>query len=482
MGVTFCLLFGWWFLSGIGMLYWDYPEVDSASRLQRSPVLDPSRIQLTAAEAFARLPLTDTPERVRLNTFNRRPVYRFSAHGVEWLVYADTGERPLLSSPEMSLITASAWTGQPQTAATLEINTEEDQWTVPETFRRLRPLWKYSWPNGEQVYVSPINGEVVQYTTRASRLGAYLGPIPHWLYFTPLRKHSQLWSGIVIWLSGLATIAALLGLLAGTLLVSPSKRYRHQGMPSSIPYAGQKRWHMTLGLFFGVMTCTWCFSGMLSMDPFSIETGDSGAAEFEGALRGQNLQLNKFSVKPPQLVLAQIAPELQVRELEFTNFAGEATYLATDGKQNSRIIPVSGAALRMFDTGRLMQEMRTAALPAGVADLRLITQYDAYYLDRQRQKPLPVILAQLNDPGNTRYYVDPRTASVVSAYNSRSWVDRWLYHALHSFDLPWLYNYRPAWDGVMLTLLAGGTALSFTSIVLGYRSMRRKPGKRTISP
>ena len=27
MGVAFCLLFMWWFISGIFMMYWSYPEV-----------------------------------------------------------------------------------------------------------------------------------------------------------------------------------------------------------------------------------------------------------------------------------------------------------------------------------------------------------------------------------------------------------------------------------------------------------------------
>ena len=478
MGVTFCVLFAWWFLSGIGMLYWDYPEVDSSSRLKRSPMLDPSQVRLNAEEAFGVLKFDQTPDRARLNTFNGRPVYRFSVDGLEWLVYADTGERPELSSPELALQTASAWTGNSGAAATVEINTKEDQWTVPESFRRLRPMWKYSWPSGEQVYVSQVNGEVVQFTTRASRLGAYLGPIPHWLYFTPLRKHLALWRGIVIWSSGLATVAALFGLLAGTLMFSPSRRYRHRGVPSSVPFSGQKRLHMILGLFFGIVACTWSFSGMLSMDPFSIDTGERKAREFETALRGTQFELNAFARKHPRVALAQGAADLKVRELEFAMFAREAVYLATDGEENSRIIPVEGVPRQTFDMDELMREIRAVALPHVMADVRLISQYDAYYRDRNRAKPLPVILARLKDSDDTRYYVDPRTARVVGRYSSRAWVDRWLYHALHSVDFPWLH--RPAWDGVVWTLLLGGTYLSVTSLVLGYRLARRTLGKGSI--
>ena len=96
-----------------------------------------------------------------------------------------------------------------------------------------------------------------------------------------------------------------------------------------------------------------------------------------------------------------------------------------------------------------------------------------YYLDRRRVRPLPVILAQLNDTDRTRYYVDPRTARVVGSYSGKGWTTRWLYHGLPSLDFPWLYNHRPAWDVVVIALLVAGTALSATSIVLAWRLVRR---------
>ena len=37
--------------------------------------------------------------------------------------------------------------------------------------------------------MSLSNGKVFQSTTTASRIGAYLGPVTHWIYFTPIRKH-----------------------------------------------------------------------------------------------------------------------------------------------------------------------------------------------------------------------------------------------------------------------------------------------------
>ena len=116
----------------------------------------------------------------------------------------------------------------------------------------------------------------------------------------------------------------------------------------------------------------------------------------------------------------------------------------------------------------------------GLAEIRVLEQYDAYYLDRRRQRPLPVILARLNDGADTRYYINPKTGRVVGTYSSDGWMNRWLYHGLHSFDFPWLYNYRPLWDIVVITFMLGGTALCVTSLILAWRVLGRTLGRAAI--
>ena len=101
-------------------------------------------------------------------------------------------------------------------------------------------------------------------------------------------------------------------------------------------------------------------------------------------------------------------------------------------------------------------------------------EYDAYYLDRTGSRPLPVVYLRLNDPNQTRYYIDIKTAQVAGNYSSRNWVNRWLYHGLHSLDFPWLYKHRPLWDIVVIALMLGGTAVCVTSLVLTWRVLKRK--------
>jgi hypothetical protein len=178
-------------------------------------------------------------------------------------------------------------------------------------------------------------------------------------------------------------------------------------------------------------------------------------------------------MKPPREALAQLGPAFQVKELDLSSFASEPVYLATGARGEKRVIRMLGEPLESFNTGRILNVLNSVAR---VAEARLITQYDAYYLDRTGQRPLPVLFVKLNDEAGSQYYIDPKTAQVVGSYRSsaQSWVNRWLYHGLHSINFPWLYNYRPAWDIVVLTLMLGGTSLCVTSVIIGFQLVRRK--------
>jgi hypothetical protein len=472
MGVVLSALFFLWFASGVVMMYWDFPGVRAHDRLEHAPALEASRVRLTPALAFASLHAAQEPTQIRLNTFDGRPVYRFRVGRSERIVYADTGVEQARVDPAMAARIASAWTGQSEAAAALESIREVDQWTVEGMLRNLRPLWKYSWPNGEQVYVSGATGEVVQYTTARSRFWAYCGAIPHWLYFTPLRKHQPEWSRFVIWTSGAGTVAAILGIAIGLWMYSPSKRYRRNGAATSIPYRGPKRWHAILGLIFGLAAVTWALSGMLSMDPFPVRMSAVGrGADIGSVLRG-GVPLAAFQTKDPREALLQLA-DLKVKELELTAVGQEPVYLATIARGDTRIVPVHGEPSRGVGSGRVIALIQQSLDPASVAELRVLEEYDAYYLDRRRERPLPVVLLRLNDADRTRYYIDPDTARVVGSYNSRLWVNRWLYHGLHSLEFPWLYKHRPLWDIVVIGFMAGGTALCITSLILAWRVVMR---------
>jgi uncharacterized iron-regulated membrane protein len=505
LGVALAVLFVLWFVSGIVMMYWSFPAVEASDRLERLPVLDPDQLKVSAAAAAASTGRDLPAGQVRLTSFDGRPAWRLGGRGGWSMVFADDGTPADVVDDALIERAVSAWARRPVSEATRASVEEVDQWTVGSSLRNLRPLYKYSFPDGQQVYINGNTAEVVQYTTASSRFWAYLGAIPHWMYFTPLRKHQPQWFKFVVWTSLIGTVASLMGVVIGVWMLSPKKRYRHAGAPTSVPYKGWKRWHTLIGLVFGIVTATWAFSGLLSMGPFPImdrltdltvpapadltrsapqppgpaarEAGGRGGRSrgpnIAAALRGRGAgSLSDFEEKDPRTALASIR-DFGARELELTSFDGQPVYLAINGTGDTRIVPVRGPPRDSFTTDEVMRVVREAA-GKSLTDLRVMNSYDAYYLDRRRERPLPVVYAEMNDALRSRFYIDPKTARVVGTYNARNWVNRWLYNGLHSLNFPWLYNHRPLWDIVVITLMLGGTALCVTSLVLAWRVLARK--------
>jgi hypothetical protein len=447
-------------------------------------------------------------------------------------------------------------------------------------------MYKYSWPDGQQVYLNGITGEVVQYTTFGKRLAAHVSAIPHWLYYTPLRKYQAQWLAFMIWSSLIGTIGAVIGIIVATWMYSSRLKYRLDGKPTGIPYRGQKRWHWILGMIFGLATVTWTFSGLMSLGPFPLverltqtgprpgqrglqeqqdsqdqvapqssqsqqapaeargrqnggergETPIAGSSEGErrrgfgpggrgqgrrtddgsassgntrdrepsagnrgsggrtrivapgttpvtlnrgggprgiaAALRGR-VSMADFESMPPGKLLTKV-PNLDVKELEWTSFAGKPLFSANLGGGKSQLLSMEGEPINGFDRQEIFDIIGSAVPNPAAIETRVLDEYDLYYFDRTRQRPLPVILVLMNDAEKTRYYIDPKSARVVTTYSSRNWVNRWLYTGLHSLNFPFLYNHRPLWDIVVIAFMIGGTALCVTSLVLAWRVLARK--------
>lgn len=469
-----------WFASGIVMLYRGYPSVTQADRLQRAPALVPAQVRLSAEEAFTRHGRRP-PVHALLTTFDGRPIYV----GDDTLVYADDGTEQRTIEGAMVERAAVAWSGQPIDRATIETIHAVDQWTLSSGLRSLRPLFKYTWPDGQQVYVHGETAEVVQYTTIASRAWAYVGAIPHWLYVPALRTLDARWMSFMTWVALSGGVVAVAGVAIALYRLSPRRRYRRQGKPAVLPYRGWMRWHTVLGLVVGLTAVTWTFSGLLSLEVFDLdrrltalvvgaEVEDQVATDawrrMDALLLDRALPLAAYAQKPPAVALASLGA-FAPKELEYASLGGRPVYVATNGAGDTRVVPIDGEAFASLDARRLAQRLQTAA--GHLAQIDVIDTFDAYYRDRRGALPLPAIRVRLHDAVGSRYYISPRTATLVSSYSSREWVSRWLYHGLHSLDFPWLYARRPLWDVVVLTLLMGGAALCGTSLVLAWRVMGR---------
>lgn len=504
LGVPLCVLFVLWFASGIGMMYWGMPAVSTQDRLDRMPALDPAKIALSPEEAADRIGEKASPAQIRLTSFDSRPAYRLGGDGGR-IVFADTGEEPKLTDLALRERAVSSWVGQPVSAASVTSVTEIDQWMVGNRLRNLRPLWKYSWPDGQDVYIGE-SGEVLLHTTRLTRLQAYLSAVPHWLYFTPLRKHQPVWIRFATYSAMVGVGVSIAGMIVAVWMYAPvRKKYRHLKAPSAVPYKGTKRLHTIIGLVFGVATITWTFSGSLAFQPFpppegarpaqtqgqrgqnpgQQEQGGQGTGRQRGqgrqrggnsslasSLRGQ-VRMKDFAALGPREILSKF-PDLKIKELSYTSYNSQPLYSAALADGSSRLVSLDGKIVEGFDREEIIGIVKKNVPNPETLEIRTLEEYDSYYQDRNRRKALPVIMALTNDAEGTRYYIDPKTATVVGNYSNRNWVSRWLYHGLHSLNFPFLYNRRPLWDIIVITFMLGGTALSVTSLVLAWRVVGKK--------
>jgi hypothetical protein len=169
---------------------------------------------------------------VQLLTVMGRPAYRVGAA----TVFADTGEAMDGVNLAQSRTIASRFMNLPEDrfshVATL---TSVDQWTLGQS--RALPLHKFrvNDESATELYVQPRTGEVTTLTTRRTRALAWMGTIPHWLYFTALRENQPLWYRLVVWTSAAACVVAVLGLILG---VTQFRRTRPFQLAKAVPYAG----------------------------------------------------------------------------------------------------------------------------------------------------------------------------------------------------------------------------------------------------
>lgn len=479
LSIALCLLFVVWFVSGIAMIYaGGMPELTAGERLARMPAVDLAKVRVTVLEAASEVGLGPHVDRAVLTTIMDRPAYRFFGKGFA-TVFADSGELLGEISEPQSLTIARRFLNVPApTVRHVRVLETADQWTISQ--QRQAPLHRIAVDDaaGTELYVSEQLGEVVMQTTRRTRALAWVAAIPHWLYFAPLRMRSELWTRVIEWTSGLGIVAALLGLVLGII------QFR-------VKYAGWMRWHYLTGVVFGLFTLTWVFSGFLSVEPVGWFSGSDRAAGLREALSGGPLDLAAFGPVDPER-WARAMGGRQAKEIEFRRVQGKPYYfvrasdpaMARSARPAPLLVAADGLQPRRepFSVESLLGRLREGYSSASIEDAQVLADYDAYYYDRNRVGPLPVLRAKFADPERTWVYVAMTSGELVRRFSRRQRLERWLYHGFHSLDFPFLYYNRPLWDIAVILLCSGGAALSSIGVVIGFRRVRRDLGLKPSRP
>jgi hypothetical protein len=491
IGIPLSFMFVMWFVSGFFMIYTGgMPEVTPAMQVEGAAALNFAQIRLSPVDA-ANIAGYEPPT-ASLRTVLGRPVYVLGDPGYDdTFVFADDGELMQPLDQQQGAALASQFLAIPLEQFRFEQTLTEhtDQWTF--TVRDELPLHKFVVNDGRgtQVYVSASRAVVSAFTTTQSRTLAWLGTIPHWLYFEGLRDNQSLWTQLIVWSSALGCVAAILGLLLGFTQFRPVQPFE---LKRAIPYQGLMRWHYILGCVFGVITLTWMFSGLLSMEPWAW-TRAEGVRVSRSTLAASELKLQEF----PALATMdwQRFSRYPLKQIEFSRVLGKPYLVAAftptaaaagkrdrlhqpyniNGQLQARAIVVdaiSGEEQSGFAPAALTATLDSAITEASVTDYVVLDAYDDYYYSRDNQLPLPVLRVKFDDENASWLYVDPARGELLSVVHRWSRVERWLYSGLHSLDFAFWYHKRPLWDIGVLLLLSGGLATSVLGLYFGVRRLK----------
>jgi hypothetical protein len=466
LGVPLSLLFMLWFASGIAMIYArGMPRLTPELRLERLPPLALDRVRLTPAYATRQASggsgRRGGASRTTLVTVMDRPAYRIG----QTTIFADTGEQLRAVDRGNALAIASRFTNLPEDKLRyIDELTEPDQWTIAE--RRQMPLHKVVVGDAAhtELYISDRTGDVTVMTTRGSRALAWIAAIPHWLYFAPLRIQDRMWQQTVIGLSAIGSCFAVLGMVVGILQWKPARPH--------IPYAGWMRWHHVGGLSFGVLTLTWVFSGLLSMEPWQWPTSGPDL-NLAGAFGGAN-DLSRFPAVDVDK-WQPLASAAAVKEIDFAWIQDEPYYVVRGSTPGRRLVAANTMRVgrEPSDLESITGRLKKANPDVPILEAQTLSAYDSYYYEQDGSAALPVVRVKFGDPDKTWVYIDPQMSQVVGTFRRYDRLGRWLYHGFHSLDFPFWYYRRPLWDVGIITLLLGGLGVSSIGFCLGIRRMGR---------
>lgn len=465
LGIGLGIVMVLWCLSGFVMMYKPYPELSARESLSLMAPLD--------LRACCRVPpetgLAHSRYRgFQLQMLGRLPVLHLTTDDNR-LVTVDLRHGRTFHSVQAGLVSelAADFAGRHDYPASRLLGViDNDQWTVYGGYNPHRPLYHLAADDdrGTQWYMSSRTGEVVQLTSREERVWGYLGAVIHWLYPTLLREKVRLWSQTVIWLTIAGIVLTLTGLYFGL------KQYKHRRSGRKSPYRGLSRWHHYAGLLFGLLTFTWVFSGLFSMNPWGLLEGEGMQAE-QRLLQGEPVTWQQIAALLPVLPKIQLpADTVRLEGRLLRDRLSLVAVTATDERVRFNADTLTREGLPVSHLHDLTIVLSPAGRPLAAA---MMTEEDAFYFNHHDKVRLPAFRVIANDGKATRYYLDPVTGGLLSKVDTdRKWY-RWLFYGLHRGDFTGWLRSRPVWDLIMGILLLGVTGVSVTGLCMGLRRLAR---------
>lgn len=467
LGLAMSFLFVVWFLSGFVMIYHSFPKPKLNYKGQKfinayDSILNPNQL-VNKHKVSA----------ITLEMMNDKAVYRLN--GRSNIVYNALTLEPIneLTQQDCQKIVSSNF--KASVTKVKELN-DFDQWIPWSYYGSYFPLYKFWLNDGAQVYVSAKTGRIVQETTRLSRLMAWLGPIPHWMYFKKLRLKAALWSSLVIWLSSIGCIVCLSGIIAGILRLKRQRKNKQWYAFS--PYKKWWfKWHHIFGFVFGFFVFTFILSGLMSLAdvPNWLVKKENGTNYYQ--LWNESDEILNERQCSFTIVLHDTAFD-SAKKIVWHKVMGNCFYeVYTDffTKPQRIIIDKNQVKPMPILTQHEIEGYIKKTLPHKSYRIAYINSYNQYYSSSKKRKmPLPVYQIALNDEYKTELYIHPQSGELLKVVNQNSKLKWWLYRGLHCFDFGWFRQMEWLRKGWLILLSVGGTAVSVTALVLSYSLLKRK--------
>jgi hypothetical protein len=469
LGSLMSLMFVMWFLSGFVMIFAGFPHASKEKAFEHLEAItlnDLNTIKIPPLALLGQLVLEKRQGKV---------IYELrQARGKEKIYDAKSMTQIDTYSEEDVLNLARSFSGADILA--YEKRLDLDQWMPWSYCKPWLPIYKcdISDEAHTQLYISAVNGRVVQETTRKSRWAARLGAIPHWIYFKSIRMKTGFWLSFVYWISLLGVFASLSGLILGFIRLKRRKK-RANWSDLSIFKKFWHKWHHITGFVFGLFVFTFILSGLVSVAEMPQFIAPVKNKQSASQLWNQKIHSNdSIRISAKQIGLCLI-DESKVKRIVWKTVMNKANlHVYTDKLYSPKVYCLEG--------DKLIEKLSYSRLEIGNWAMRIFKTSpflltlqkndDAYYQASERGGyPLPVWKIELNDTDGTCLYISPKTANLLRTYNTNRKWHRWFYKGLHSFDFPFLLKHEWLRKLLLILLSVGGTFVSVSALVLTWRNL-----------
>lgn len=466
LGTLLSVFFLMWFISGIVMIYKRFPNVNRVIHRYQTSLPDTlPDLQLLSGV----LPDSVSIRSLSVEVEREQPLFNIVTDKGRFKLSADTllqeVEHPQVTYAEIESY-AKRWAGgHIERVDTLR---QLEQWIPMSSFRSHFPIYKFVYNDLDKsyLYVSSTTGKALQYVTRSDRFWAWVGPIPHFLYFWQLRQDAKLWSSVVSWISGLGAIMCLAGGVMGiySYVVVWQRRRRFRS-----PYKKWDfKWHHIIGFFFGFFVFMFILSGFMSLNSLP-----------KWFMKNEDTDLSERLFDEAPLVLGDLRGDYRailsaypgdVKSIALKRYEDRQFYNVQTSEKEVALEVVGGEvvplSLTQAEVGQKMD--RVLRHPYTMV---LMTEPDNYY-GGSRRTPLPAYKVEVQDKDHTTLYISTETGRTRS-YTARSKVERWIYPAFHTFKIKPFVSHPVAREVFLWILLLAGVVVSFTGVVLGIKYIKR---------